>query len=226
VSVPRLPRNDPGEAANVAATQGERKPRNEKLHGSEEFTVKRFILTVALASAVLAGGVVHAQPPAFLPGVPGTPAMAPPAADPGAVFREPKLKESFPRLGTNFKVLAPASPNYNAYSYVLGVTDRWLVPEAGTPERPLAGIEKFLAQGGYMPAAFDLRVEPGKQKVVVFATVTADGSIKDVTAAAIQQADGTWACKVGGLPLIQVSSPEALRGPTYGLAVAVFARTR
>jgi hypothetical protein len=184
--------------------------------------MKRFYLA---AACVLLGGAAQAQPPSYLPGAPGLPAPQAPAEDPKAPFLGAEIKKALPRLGSNFRVLAPASKNYNAYSYVLGVTDRWLVPEAGTADNPLAGADRFLAQASYRRmSGFDARVEPGKQKVAVFATVGPDGSIAAVQSMALQQADGTWACKVGNMAVIGVPSLEALRGPTYGVAVALYVR--
>jgi hypothetical protein len=185
--------------------------------------VKRFFLATAVC--VLLGSAVQAQPPGYLPGVPGLPAPTAPTEDPRAPFFSPEIKKSFPHLGSDFRVLALASKRYNAYSFVLGFTDRWLVPEKGTLDNPLAGADRFLAQSGYRRVSgFDLRVEPGKQKVVVYATVAPDGSIAAVQSMALQQTDGSWACKVGSMGVIAVRSPAALRGPTYGLVVAVYVR--
>src|SRR5207247_107962 len=98
-----------------------------------------------------------------------------------------EMQQGFPRLGTNFKVLGPASEDYVAYSYVLGITDRCLAPEKGTADNPFAGIDRFLAQGRYQRmSTFDLSLQPGKQKVVVYATVTRDGSIEEMKNAALQ----------------------------------------
>src|SRR5262245_51941003 len=156
--------------------------------------MKRLLLSAAVTSLLLAGGMaLQGQPPLYLPG--GSPTPPPQTDQDRAAFLTPEVQRLFPRLGTNFKVLAPASKIYNAWSHVLGITDRWLVPENGTAENPLAGVDRFLAQGGYQRmSAFDLSVQPGKQKVVVYATVTPDGSIQELKAATLQQADGTWAC--------------------------------
>jgi type VI secretion system secreted protein VgrG len=108
---------------------------------------------------------------------------------------------------------------------VRGITDRWLVPEAGTPANPFAGIDRFLGEDGYRRlGTFDLSVRPGKQKIVVYATVQPDGDIRQLTAAALQHPDGRWSCKVGSLALIEVPHSESLRGPDYGLALTVYER--
>jgi type VI secretion system secreted protein VgrG len=190
--------------------------------------MKRFILT-AVACVILAGGAtLKAQPPSFLPGLP--PATAPmPAApsleDAKAAFQHPDVQKSFPRLGTNFKILAGPSKDYNAYAYVIGITNRWLVPDQGTADNPFAGVDKFLAPSGYQRmSTFDTSLQPGKQKVAVYFTVKSDGTLDQVTSAALQQPDGSWACKIGSMSVIQVPTLESLRGPTYGLAVAVYIR--
>lgn len=188
--------------------------------------MKRFFLT-AVVGAILAGGsAVKAQPPAYLPGGSGQPGAGGQMMDDyRAAFLTAAMRKQFPRLGTNFTVLGPATKDYNAYSYVRGITDRWLAPEAGTLVNPFAGVDRFLGQDGYrrLPR-FDGSVRPGKQKVVVYATVQPDGDIKEITSAALQQSDGSWASKVGSLALIRTSTPELLRGPSYGLAVAVYER--
>src|SRR5258707_13250981 len=101
--------------------------------------MKRFYLTAA--ACVLLASAVQAQPPSYLPGAPGLPAPTAPVEDPKAPFLSPEVKKSFPRLGTDFTVLAPASKKYNAYSYVLGVTDLWLVPESGNRDNPPACVD-------------------------------------------------------------------------------------
>lgn len=178
--------------------------------------MKRLFLTAAgilLASATLAG----AQPPSYLPSIPQGPATEDQAVQ--------QLRQLFPRLGTNVKVIAPANDRYNAWSYVLGVTDRWLVPEPGTTDNPFAGVDKLLAWGGYRRCnVFDSTVRVGKQKVAVYATVMPDGSIAELKAAALQHADGSWSCKVGTMPLIQFPTLEGLRGLEYGLALVVYER--
>ena len=73
-------------------------------------------------------------------------------------------------------------------------------------------------------SSFDTSVQAGKQKVAVYFTVKPDGSLDQVTSAALQQPDGSWASKIGQMGVIGVPTLESLRGPTYGLAVAVYIR--
>src|SRR5262245_832957 len=43
-----------------------------------------------------------------------------------APFLAPEIVKALPRLGENFRVLAPADSKYNAYAYAIGVTDQWI----------------------------------------------------------------------------------------------------
>jgi type VI secretion system secreted protein VgrG len=134
------------------------------------------------------------------------------------------IRKDLPRLGDGFEVLAPGSNQYNAWSYVRGVFNQWLIPQA-IAGGPVAGVDAFLRPASYTRlSTFDVSVQPGKQKVAVFCTVKPDGDPQEATHAAVQQADGTWVCKCGGLPLIRVRNLEQLRGPTYGLAMLVYVR--
>src|SRR5205085_203471 len=131
------------------------------------------------------GTAALAQPPAYVPSPPVPPAA--PAAyaldAERAAFLTAEMQQAFLRLGTSFKVIGPASRDYNAYSYARGFNDRWLLPEAGTAQNPLAGVDRLLAEGGYQRLlAFDLSVQPGRQKVVVYAVLNRDGTIKEPTA--------------------------------------------
>ena len=136
-----------------------------------------------------------------------------------------ELRRSFPRLGNDFEVLAPAAKKYNCISHSLGLSDRWVNPETGPADDPFGPMDRLYSALGYkrLPT-LDLSVEKGKQKVVLYATVHPDASLHQVTHAAVQVPDGTWTSKLGQLPLIRHRTPYALRGPSYGLPVAVYVR--
>src|SRR5437016_5479833 len=51
-----------------------------------------------------------------------------------------------------------------------------------------------------------------------------DGTVKEITHAALQEPDGSWASKLGNLPLIRHANPYAVDGPTYGVPVATYVR--
>jgi type VI secretion system secreted protein VgrG len=122
-------------------------------------------------------------------------------------------------------VIAGASKTYNCISWSLGVTDHWVNPETGPAYAPLSRMDRMYAElGYYREHDLNWRVEPGLEKVVLYATLNADGTIKEVTHAAHEEADGTFTSKLGQLPVIRHDTPGALKGPTYGLPVAVYVR--
>jgi len=61
---------------------------------------------------------------------------------------------------------------------------------------------------------------------VVYALRRRDGSIKEVTHAALQLRDGTWTSKLGKLALIRHRTPQDLDGPSYGVPIAVYVRAK
>ena len=138
---------------------------------------------------------------------------------------DPSLQQAFPRLRDNFEVIADATPTYNCIAWSLGVTDRWVNPETGPAYAPLGRMDRMYGEKGYYREQdLNWRLEPGYEKVVVYATVNLDATIHEVTHAAHQERDGTFTSKLGQLPVIRHATPEDLRGLTYGLPVAVYVR--
>ncbi len=133
------------------------------------------------------------------------------------------LKAAFPKLGDNFEVLGPATPNYNCIAHTLGKDEEWVDPVTGPDDAKLQGMDAMYAKQGYKRLPFkDYSYTPGKQKVVVYATKNPDGTINTVTHGAIQDNTGAWTSKLGSLPLIRHQTPDALDGDTYGEPVAVY----
>ncbi|MDC0740691.1 type VI secretion system Vgr family protein [Polyangium mundeleinium] len=129
----------------------------------------------------------------------------------------------FSNLGDNFEVLGPHTRDYNCIAHTLGDHNQWVDPITGPASNPLQGMDGIYGAQGYTRSSdmnFDL--EPGKQKIVVYATKNPDGSIADVTHGAIQDEHGTWTSKLGGWPLIRHETPGALNGADYGEPVAVY----
>jgi hypothetical protein len=140
-------------------------------------------------------------------------------------LESPQLRESFPRLGENFEVLGPSTRQYNCIAWSLGNTKEWVWP--GKPGQPatVPDFDALYGKHGYTrQPGLNLAVEPGKRKVVLYATLNPDGSIKAATHAAVQEPDGTWTSKLGGMALIHHATLELLRGPVYGTPVAVYTR--
>jgi len=180
-------------------------------------------------SGWLAGGEVQtiAQKPVVgtKPVVSKVPAPAPVAVDEKATFQTPELVKYLPRLGSDFRILYPASKSYNAYAYLIGVNDRWMDVATGPAENPLEGMDRHLASAGYRRSeGLDASLRVGVQKIVVYATVKPDGDIDTIQSAAVQMADGSWSAKIGGMAVIQFSKVNQLCGPNYGRPVAVYER--
>jgi hypothetical protein len=189
---------------------------------------------VAAALAVaIPGDPVAAQGPKFVPGV----GLVGGSETGGSAFDKTKfpqdraaletaeLRADFPKLGDDFEVMAPASKDYNAFSYITGDQTHWVNPEMGTPDAPLARIDQIFAAAGFTrTTGLDFGLEAGKQKAVLYASLNPDGTIKEITSAALQEHDGTWSSKLGSMALIRHHDPDALDGPVYGMPIAVYVR--
>ena len=138
-------------------------------------------------------------------------------------MQSPSLRQAFPRLNA-YEIVGPADKNVNAFGAALGV-NQWINPPAGTADNPLDGVDRLFAQAGYQrQQGFDLRAEPGKEKIVLYVTLTPDGNVKDITSAAHQEADGQWTMKIGPQCKIRIHDLFQLQGPSYGLPYAVYTR--
>ncbi len=134
-------------------------------------------------------------------------------------------RRSFPRLGSAFEVLAPATDRYNCISHSLGIHNRWIDPQTGPANAPLAFMDQLYRSAGYRRmSVLDFRRQSGVQKVVVYGLRNESGRIVRVTHAAIQATDGTWQSKLGGLALIRHATPQSLAGPEYGVPIALYVR--
>ena len=138
------------------------------------------------------------------------------------MLKSREIRSGFPRLmETNFELLAPGTDRFNCIAWSAGITDRWVWPGANVVD-----FDKLYAEHGYRRLADpDYSVQPGVEKVVLYAKVTKDGSLT-ATHAARQEAAGTWSSKLGQCPLIRHQTPEDLVGPAYGLPIAVYIRVR
>jgi hypothetical protein len=135
-------------------------------------------------------------------------------------LERPELQASFPRLGNKFIVLGPSTREYNCIAWTLGITYEWVWPGEN-----VEAFDKLYATHGYArQEGLNLAVEKGKQKIVIFASLNRDGTINKVTHGVVQEKDGTWTSKLGGMALIQHPNLEVLRGPSYGTPVAVYTR--
>jgi hypothetical protein len=130
----------------------------------------------------------------------------------------PVMKESFPRLKEAFTILGPGTKQYNCIAWSIGNTREWV-----WPGNRVEDFDRLYAEHGYTrQPGLNLAVEPGKRKLVLYATLNKDATINAVTHAAVQEADGSWTSKLGQMALIRHATPEALRGRSYGTPVAVY----
>lgn len=133
-------------------------------------------------------------------------------------------QRSFPRLGDNYEVMAPATVTYNCIGWSIGNSRSWVWPRSAGQPVTLSDFDAlYRYYGFYRIAGLDFTKQPGLEKVVLFALRKEDGAT-DPTHAARQLADGSWSSKLGSLPLIRHIKPEDVGGPTYGEPYAVYVR--
>ncbi len=140
------------------------------------------------------------------------------------LLSSPDIQKGFTHIGTDFDVIEAPTDRKNAFAHAIG-EESWVNPEAGTPDNPLAGMDRLFGSRGYhrLPD-FDISVKPGVKKIVLYVTIKADGEAGDMASAARQEADGAWTMKVGKMATIKFKDLGQLRGPTYGIPYAVYAR--
>lgn len=137
------------------------------------------------------------------------------------------LARGFPRLDNQFKVIDRNGQDYNCIAFTLGIQNQWIDPKTGPASNPFSFMDKLYGANGYRRTpTLDLRDDPNLQKVAIYATRNANGSIKAITHAALQDPGGAWLSKLGHLPLIRHADPNAVDGPTYGQPVATYVRDR
>jgi hypothetical protein len=142
------------------------------------------------------------------------------------LIENPDVRPAFGRL-RDYEVLGPATRKYNCIAHSIGVHDRWVNPMTGPADRPLCHMDELYAQYGYRRVdGLNMGLEKGVQKVIVYAHLHEDATIKEVTHASLQESDGSWSSKLGSLPLIRHATPDSLRGKAYGAPVAVYVRPR
>src|SRR6202035_3838655 len=61
----------------------------------------------------------------------------------------PTVQTRFPRLGNNFELLGPSTPEFNCIAHTLGIHNRWVNPATGPETNPLAEMDKLYAPQGY-----------------------------------------------------------------------------
>lgn len=135
------------------------------------------------------------------------------------IMDSPAQQAAFPRLGSNYEVLALGTPKYNCISWSLGVTNKWI-----WPGKTVADFDRLYTSYGYKRAPRrSYSRQTGLDKVVLYGKVQKDGKV-EVTHAARQFPDGSWSSKLGKNPLIRHMQPVDVAGPSYGVPIAVYTR--
>lgn len=139
--------------------------------------------------------------------------------------RSRDIQACFPRLDADkIEVVGHQTRKFNCIAWSMGVPG-WVNPETGSKENPLAKMDAMYASLGYVRIDdLNTEVEPGLEKVAVYAKLAKDRSIESVTHACRQEPDGTWTSKLGAAPLIRHPDLESLEGPAYGTPVAIYVR--
>jgi hypothetical protein len=133
-------------------------------------------------------------------------------------------RQSFPRLGEDFEVLAPATSAYNCIAWALGKEDSWIWPSAPGYAVSMADFDALFAFYGYRRiGSLNYDKVPGYDKLVLYAKPN-DFGVPEPTHSARQLPDGSWSSKLGKLPLIRHLHPDDIDGGSYGAAHAVYVR--
>jgi hypothetical protein len=138
-----------------------------------------------------------------------------------------EMRQSFPQLkAENCRLTSPVDDGYNCIAWAAGDTGYWWWPDAmgqtywppGAPrvETIEAFVQAYGLHGYTLPA--DSSLEPGKQKVAIFAKPSGTP-----THAARQLPDGWWASKLGESIDIEHEF-SALDGPVYGTVAVILSR--
>jgi hypothetical protein len=138
----------------------------------------------------------------------------------------------FPLLNAeNCTITSNVSTRYNCIAWAAGDSGRWWWPDplesyywpSDVPREET--IEAFLrayATLGYAECP-DASLEPGFQKIALFAKSYSGESLKP-THAALQLPSGRWTSKLGALQDVDHENLVALQGPAYGIAVRYLKR--
>lgn len=135
-----------------------------------------------------------------------------------------EFKKIFPRLGTDFWMVAPASSEYNTWSHAIGIRDQWVNVGVGPVESPFQDLDAVMTKAGFRRLnQLDTTFDPKLEKVIVFGKPLPTGQI-ELTAAVVQHADGTYTAKLGRLGVIGFTILDQLTSPAYGVVMGVYVR--
>lgn len=142
-------------------------------------------------------------------------------------------QDEFPNLNSkNCMITSKAVNRYNCLAWAAGDSLRWWWPDdkgigywpANVPRE--LNIQAFImAYGvqGYTPCT-DGSLEPGVEKIALFALPVAGGSAP--THAALQLPNGEWTSKLGSFEDITHTTVHDVSGPVYGTVACYLSRRR
>jgi hypothetical protein len=137
------------------------------------------------------------------------------------------LRAGIPNLDPQVNGNDRPGQDYNSIAHTLGIHNQSIDPMTGPANAPFTFMDQvYGAQGYQRQNALDLRPAVGVQKVALYASTFPDGSIKQITHAALQEPDGSWSSKLGDLPLARHADASALDESQYGIPVATYVRQR
>lgn len=133
--------------------------------------------------------------------------------------------QAFPRLtAENHRTTSPASIDYNCIAWSAGDAEHWWQPGVYWPipappqEYGIEVLRHLFASLGYESCGLDAEMEPGFDKVALFAQSLF------YTHAARQLPNGKWTSKLGNAEDIEHDTPQDVAGGIYGDVVAIVKR--
>ena len=140
--------------------------------------------------------------------------------------------EDFPNLSPQTcRITSRETRNYNCIAWAAGCNTDWWCPgfDGYWPpgvqrEISLAAFIAVFQSQGYQPCS-NGDLDPGFEKVALFAQLSYDGSLTP-THAAIQLENGHWSSKLGPFEDIEHYKLESVNGPLYGAPVKFLRRKR
>lgn len=133
--------------------------------------------------------------------------------------------QAFPRLTPqNHRTTSPATIDYNCIAWSAGDVEHWWQPGSYWPisaqpqEFGIDVLKQLFAFLGYMDCGLDVELEPGFEKVALFAHSVF------YTHASRQLPSGKWTSKLGQAEDIEHDTPHDVAGGIYGDIVQIMKR--
>lgn len=136
--------------------------------------------------------------------------------------------QTFPNLARGFRKTSDKTLNYNCLAWALGITSPWVTPLTGpgyywppgiVKEWSIAAAREVLSRDGYASETTDRSLEPGWEKVAIYAAANGD-----LLHFARQLPSGAWTSKLGRQIDIEHVNLECLEGIEYGMVTLLLKR--